>query len=137
MKFCTNCGQRLEGQGKFCPHCGCQMDYRSPYEPIGPEVSGVAHNPGLVLAAKIFMILAIASAVSLGISYFIQGFSDSRRWINAVVQLTPLAWSIPMTIYYAKTVKSGDDVSVGFKVCTLIFVNLIAGILMLVDKKRG
>ena len=38
-----------------------------------------------------------------------------------------------MTVAYYNKVTSNQPVSVGFKVCTLIFVSLYPGILMLVD----
>ena len=46
-----------------------------------------------------------------------------------------LLWCIPMTIIYFKTLKKGLDVSNTFKVCTLLFVNMIAGIIMLTSAK--
>ena len=48
--------------------------------------------------------------------------------------IIPLAWMIPMTVYYYKSIKNKESVSTGFKVCTLIFVSLISGILMLCDQ---
>ena len=41
-----------------------------------------------------------------------------------------LAWCIPMTIHFARKLKNGESVGTAFKVCTLLFVNIIAGILM-------
>ena len=58
--------------------------------------------------------------------------------INCVIAgcaLIPLAWCIPMTVHYYRAVKDGRDVSVGFKVCVLLFVNLLAGILMFCDNQ--
>ncbi len=46
----------------------------------------------------------------------------------------PLAWMIPMTVHYSRCIKQGRKVTTGFKVCTLLFVNTISGILMLCDK---
>ncbi len=70
---------------------------------------------GLATAAKILMI----------ISTVITGF-----------YLIPLAWCIPMTIMYSNKLKTGEPISTGFKVCVLLFVNTIAGILMLCDKEN-
>ena len=67
-------------------------------------------------AAKIFLII---TCVVLGLSAFASVFS-----------LIPLLWAIPMTVHYFK---NDGDVGTGFKVCTLLFANLIAGILMLCD----
>ncbi len=67
---------------------------------------------GLTLAAYILMIIC---TVFMG------------------VLLVPLAWCIPMTIHYKRT---GGKVSIGFKVCALLFMDLIPGILMLCDSKN-
>ena len=44
-----------------------------------------------------------------------------------------LAWMLPMTIIYFKKVNRGEPVSTAFKVCTLLFVGIQSGIMMLVD----
>ena len=43
----------------------------------------------------------------------------------------PLIWTIPMTCALFKKIKKGKVIGTGFKICTLIFVSLIAGILLL------
>ena len=48
--------------------------------------------------------------------------------------LIPLAWCLPMTLYYHNQIKNKQPVSMSFKVCTIIFVSPISGILMLCDK---
>ena len=63
-------------------------------------------------AAKVFMILRCV----------ISGFA-----------LIPLCWTVPMTVHYCRAVREHRRVGVGFKVCSLLFVSLIAGILMLCD----
>lgn len=65
-----------------------------------------------------------AAYVLLIISTVIQGFF-----------LLPLFWCIPMTVSYSNKIKKNKPVSTGFKVCVLLFVNWIAGILMLCDKE--
>ena len=52
---------------------------------------------------------------------------------TAFLMLIPLAWMIPMTVVLAKKRKNGEKPSVALGVCTLLFVNLISGILILVD----
>ncbi len=47
--------------------------------------------------------------------------------------IIPLAWCIPMTVTTFRRLDAGEKFSTGFKVCTLIFVNIIAGIIMLVS----
>ena len=47
--------------------------------------------------------------------------------------IIPLSWCIPMTVSYCKKVNRGEHISTGFKVCSLLFVSLVAGVLMLCD----
>ena len=129
MKFCKNCGTQLEDAAGFCGNCGTaceqpqqqaqqqayqqpqqqayQQPYQQPYAPAPRPISGLA------TAAKILMI----------VSTVVMGF-----------YLIPLAWCIPMVISYSNKLKRGEPISIGFKICTLLFVNTIAGILMLCDK---
>ncbi len=45
--------------------------------------------------------------------------------------LIPLLWMIPITVIYFKHVKNNDPIGIGFKIVVLLFVNLIAGIILL------
>lgn len=54
---------------------------------------------------------------------------------EAVVNLIPLAWIFPMRHKILKAIKNGTKLKTGFKVCTLIFVNTVVGILLLVSKE--
>lgn len=49
--------------------------------------------------------------------------------------IVPLAWMIPMTVHCYGIYKGTKANTTGFGVCTLIFVSLIGGILLLVSKK--
>lgn len=113
MKYCSKCGAQLVDEAIVCTGCGCAV--------TGGENVAVAvpqkKESGLTTAAKVLMILG---TIALGLSCF----------------LIPLAWCIPMTVSYFRKVKNGVPVSTGFKVCSLIFVNTIAGILMLCDKEN-
>ena len=55
--------------------------------------------------------------------------------ISYGVLIIPLFWCIPMTVHIYKAYKGETDIGVGFKVCELLFVSLIAGILLLVDNE--
>ncbi len=143
MKYCTNCGTQLPDEAYVCNQCGTaqgqapvQQNYAPPqgYAPpqqgYAPPQQGYvppqgyapqqAYAPapqvsGLATAAKILMII---STVVMGL------------------YLIPLAWCLPMTISYCNKLKTGQPVSIGFKICTLLFVNTIGGILMLCDNKN-
>ena len=49
--------------------------------------------------------------------------------------LIPLAWMIPMTVISYGIYKGTKKNTVAFGVCTLIFINVISGVLLLVSKK--
>lgn len=51
--------------------------------------------------------------------------------------LFPLIWCIPMTIQVYKSYKGERELSAGFMVCTLLFVNMVAGILLLCDADQN
>ena len=108
MIYCQRCGTPLQDDAKFCENCGAAT---------GAVVTASAQDntqlKGLKLAAYVLMIVGtIATSIPL---------------------VFPLAWCIPMTVAYYNKVTSNQPVSVGFKVCSLLFVSTIAGILMLVD----
>lgn len=108
MKYCTKCGKELLDDAVFCTACGCATGDG----PVQVTKNDTNSNSGMQTAAKVFMII---STVIMGI------------------YLIPLAWCLPMTISYCKKIKNNQPVSVGFKVCSLIFVSLLGGIFMLCD----
>lgn len=101
---------------KFCQYCGQQLSEEAVICPKCGCATGVPfpnqRSSGLKTATKVFMILSC---------------------IAGAIYLFPLCWVLPMTIVYFRRTSQGIPMSVAFKVCTLIFVNLIAGILMLCD----
>lgn len=84
----------------------------SPYAPYAPAPDNT--DSMLRLVAFIF---AVLGTVSVG-------------WL-----LIPLAWMIPMTVHAWGIYKGTKANTVAFGVCSLIFLNLVAGILLLVSKK--
>lgn len=149
MRFCANCGNEISDDARFCQVCGTvvtevnnipnnQNQYENPqyanpvnnpyenssYNQYTNPAYGTYQNPapypqfvtpnGLETAAFVLMVLA-----TIGMGVFI----------------IPLAWCIPMTVYYYKRIHRAEPVGIGFKVCALLFVGVIAGILMLCDEK--
>lgn len=49
--------------------------------------------------------------------------------------ILPLAWMIPMTVISWKIYKGQKPNTTAFGVCTLLFVSLVAGILLLISTK--
>lgn len=122
MKFCSNCGSAMRDDASFCPVCGTQAAssttnmYGIDKSVLNNQASIVRREPsGAAKAAKVFMIIGC----------IFNGF-----------YILPLLWCVPMTISFSKKIQNGEKVSMGFKICCLLFVNLISGILMLVDSDK-
>ena len=111
MKYCSNCGSQIDDKAVICVHCGCATDTAATATAATSDTSST-----LKTIAKIFMILG---CIAYG-------------WC-----LIPLCWTIPMTVHYFNSVKNNQPVGLGFKVCSLLFVNLVAGILMLCDNEQN
>ena len=103
MKYCTHCGQELVDDAVVCTKCGCSVS----------SSKSSSDSSVIKTVTKVFMILGCIA--------------------GAGAFLIPLAWCIPMTVSYFRKVERHEPISVGFKVCTLLFVNMVAGILMLCD----
>ena len=121
--YCHHCGKEVENGNKFCPSCGALQDRYSEDDYYGereanlekpktvkPEVSSEAQT-GLDLAVKIFMVL---SCVAFGFA------------------IIPLIWMVPMTIHAFHKADNNEEYGIGFSICSLIFVDLVAGILMII-----
>lgn len=104
--YCSKCGAEIMDEAVICTKCGCLVGEKK----MPAQVRTKKDDSGLKKVAKIFMIIG---CVAMGF-FFIS-----------------LAWTIPMTMSYSKKIANGEPVTTGFKVCTLLFVNVIAGILML------
>ena len=101
MRFCQKCGKEIMEETVICPGCGCSA---------ANEKKEKGGNDGLAVASKIFLILGCVA----------------QGWL-----LVPLAWCLPITISVCNRMKSGEPIGTGLKVCALLFVNLIGGILLL------
>ena len=111
MKYCVKCGAEMLDEAVICVKCGCTTEkYKEQMQNATKKDTNNLKN-----VAKIFMII---STVLIGLFL-----------------LLPLAWKIPMTISYCKKIDNNEQVSTSFKVCTLLFVSLIAGIIMLCDNE--
>lgn len=133
MRFCSHCGKELKSDDRYCPNCGYRVEeFNSkenqphPYQQSNyQQISNMqTHNisqktnseDSLVIICKIFMVLC---CIALGCSFFIS-----------------LAWTIPMTVHYWECIEKNKKLSTGFKVCALLFMGLIPGILMLCDNNH-
>lgn len=115
MKYCTYCGAQMFDEAVLCVKCGRMV------ETAQTAQQGFSSRPAqttdLSTIAKIFMIIG---TVLMAISTF--GIA--------------LAWCLPMTLSYSKKLQNREPITTAFKVCALIFVSMIGGILMLCDKNN-
>lgn len=51
--------------------------------------------------------------------------------------LIPLIWMIPMTVHSYKIYKGEAEITTGFAICDLIFVDIISGILLLIAQNEN
>lgn len=97
---------------KFCQKCGKEIADEAVICPgcgcALPKKKG--GNDGLAVAGRVFLILGCIA----------------QGWL-----LLPLAWCLPITISICNRMKNNEPVGTGLKVCALLFVNLIGGILLL------
>lgn len=120
MKFCSHCGKEVNDEAIICTGCGCEIQ----------KDNKNSNSSGLKNAAKIFMMV---SAISLGTSAI---FMFALDILLSICCLIPLVWCIPMTVTLSNKIKNNEKISTGFKVCTLLFVSIIAGILLLCDNEQ-
>ncbi|MGN1077028.1 MAG: zinc-ribbon domain-containing protein [Candidatus Gallimonas sp.] len=108
MKYCSHCGTELADDASFCSHCGvCVQNGNGG----GVRQRNESDNT-LITLINVFLIIAcvVNALCSFGIA---------------------LAWCLPMTIQIRRRLKEGTPVGLALKVCTLIFVNMVSGILLL------
>lgn len=137
MKYCENCGAELLDDAVMCPNCGAIQDNQAYGSANGTVQSHTnSSNSTLKTVAFVFMIISLAGCVLSSLTSIGLAVVDPIGFVDVIAYLVPLAWSIPMTIKVYKARKNNEPLSTGFKVCTLIFVNLVAGILLLCDKDQ-
>lgn len=95
---------------------------------------GVVSIVGVALLAAVYIILAVVMFSTgtdegsvLGSGYITSG----------IICVIPLAWAIPMTLKMNRVRKGEETAGIAFCICTLLFLNLISGILLLVDQSKN
>lgn len=113
MKYCCYCGKELPDDAQFCIHCG-------------KSVSG-AGTEGRAQGEQAERCSVKKSEVDTLIEIFLL----IACIINGIATLgIALAWCIPMRKIILNDMRNGVPVSIAMKVCTILFVNTIAGILL-------
>lgn len=138
LEKCQNCGYKVFPDEDICPNCGYVIKRKTKtnsFENSFDEeksnnsfsnstqqtYENPTHNtnqplPGIVMGTLIFMVIGII--------------------FNAVTFPISLLWTIPITGYYYSLIRKGKRIELWLKIVSLIFVNIIAGVLMLADKDR-
>ncbi len=132
MKYCEHCGAELNEDSVVCIKCGRSVKH---------ETAKNNSNNTLLTVAKVFMIISCVASPTIGILYslflLLMSVATTMLPMIALVILLliifclPLAWTIPMTVSVSRKIKENEPIGMTLKICTLIFVNLIAGILLL------
>lgn len=152
MKYCSHCGTAIPDEAEICMHCGCRVG-------VAPASKSEDNNKTLGLIAKIFMIITDVSA-ALGVlsilfilvffgvlGNVVPGFTPDDQIALAIVNgtfvfmlivaLVPLAWCIPMTVVVHRRLRDKQPIGTGFKICVLLFCNVVSGILLLCMKDEA
>lgn len=85
--------------------------------------------------AKSFLLISSILNLVYFVAFIFYGTSNNLELVMFFVSTFMLLFQIPMTVIYWTKIKNGEDVVIGFKVCALLFANLVAGIFMLCDTK--
>lgn len=125
MKYCIHCGAEIEDDAAFCPKCGspCNSQPRGTNMRDGQDnyygtrqVYAQSNDDSYDTMATFVKVFMVIGCVYLAFT------------------LIGLVWAIPMTTYAWKRLDNHEPIGTGFKICTLIFVSLLAGIILLCMK---
>lgn len=136
MRYCQHCGSEIHEDAVICVHCGRSLEQQKP-----AQSSTKSNSDTLITIAKVFMIISCVATPAIGLLYGLIFLIPAIATATAELLIIPiiiilcccipLAWTLPLTISVHNKSKNHEPVGTGIKVCTLIFVNMIAGILLL------
>lgn len=129
--YCIHCGNEIADDAVVCVHCGRWVEAQKAV-PVKVEKGD---GRGLRIAVFILMIVAcVINAVYSAINGVTLAPDEQLRGTIAFLfAVLPLTWCVPMTVIYFIKFRNKEKVGTAFKVCTLIFVSMISGILMFCD----
>ena len=118
MKYCTKCGAQVEDDALFCPKCGHKF--------VAEAEAEVVENPQPQPQAQAKPKKRNKEACEIAVIFCIVSMVLTGWW------LIPLCWMIPMTVVLNRKLQNNEEISMTFKVCLLLFVSLIAGVILLI-----
>ena len=145
MKYCTKCGNELLDEAVICPKCGCLVEGALQPNTTSEEVASVENKQTLKKAAFVLNIITIIILVISAIVILLTGITAKEleggqeifitNLTMSIIYLLMLLYMIPMTVKLKKAISEKQPLSIAYKVCTLLFLNSISGILLLCDRK--
>lgn len=153
MKVCKNCGAQNFDIKQNCDKCGYPLVEKGSVSTMQKQMNGSVSvltkkkASGAAIAAEVFLILTniVYDLCSVFFLFFLiasAGMDSYQRvTMEALIGLLSfLPFSIASAVVLAVYVRKmgvGEKVGTAFKVCTLLFINIIAGILMLCDNESN
>lgn len=153
--FCPYCGKENIEHAQFCVQCGKSLAETeqaaaepgpSPAQQQAESIPTPPPAPGQQQAyQQPFAQEQPQPVYAQATTYPMTSQDETLRLINFILcilscvaicwAVIPLAWMIPMTVHSWGLYKGTKPNTTAFGVCTLIFVNVIGGILLLVSNK--
>ena len=135
--YCKNCGSELTDGAEFCSNCGTKVTETYQSSTISnTTTTDLNKKTGLHIGAFVFMVISIFSVCGSALTIWASNIYLENTGYMMFSTLVSLAWIIPMTIKVYRA-KSTTELTMGFKICTLLFVNVIAGILLICDSNSN
>lgn len=155
--FCPQCGKENVDGAQFCVQCGNALNTgrHSPRStsaanaasaPVPPPApSQQPQQPQQPVYQQPAVPVQPQPVPAQAATYPMTKQDETLRLINFILcilsciaicwAVIPLAWAIPMTVHSWGIYKGTKPNTTAFGVCTLIFVNIIGGILLLISNK--
>jgi len=156
MKICNQCGEKNFDVYTTCTKCGAPLqESNAPSipnqkRPLLQRIQTTRQESSLSINAKVWMIIGSAANAVSGIVYIIFWILFLASAESLELDFNPLfaglgllggAWlsiilavvGLMMTVSYFRKINEREPVRKSFRICTLIFVNIVAGILLLCD----
>ena len=154
MKVCRNCGAENFDIHTACTKCGSALSAPASYAghlKSAPSITAkkaVYAESGLSTAVKVFMVISTVTGAIATLFYFVcwlllltalkeTGVLPVSAWAGMMIMLAYTIVAFLMTNSYFRKIYEKVPIGTAFKICTLIFISTIAGILMLCDKNDG
>lgn len=122
MKYCQYCGEALDDAARFCVKCGRKTvelaNKAGVWQQEAEQVSAppsALYNSGPDSVSRVFMIVCC---------------------VLLSLMIVPMSWCIPMTVILCKKLREHRVIGTGFKVCIMLFVSIVSGILLLCRDER-